>query len=118
MIVNLKTASQLAAGCEVPFVAVVLFLVFQLFVLKPPPAADSLNAESLIRPGADAAILHGIPGVLIHGLYDVSSPLDTAWQLSQRWSTSELHVLDDAGHGGGDTFISAIVGALNRFAAT
>jgi proline iminopeptidase len=59
-----------------------------------------------------------IPGVLIHGRYDVSSPLDTAGQLSQRWSTSELHVLDDAGHGGGDTFITAVVGALNWFAAT
>ena len=61
---------------------------------------------------------NGIPGVLIHGRYDVSSPLETAWRLSQRWSTSELHVLDDAGHGGGDTFITAVVGALNRFAAT
>ena len=66
---------------------------------------------------SDAATLNGIPGVLIHGRYDVSGPLHTAWQLSQRWSTSELHVLDDAGHGGGDTFIPAVVGALNRFAA-
>jgi len=29
-----------------------------------------------------------------------------------------FRVLDDAGHGGGDTFITAVVGALNRFAAT
>jgi hypothetical protein len=36
---------------------------------------------------------------------------------SQRWSSSQLYVLDDAGHGGGDTFIAAVVGALNRFAA-
>jgi proline iminopeptidase len=77
--------------------------------------AAFLGEDQLLR---DAAILNGIPGVLIHGRYDVSSPLDTAWQLSQRWSTSELHVLDDAGHGGGDTFITAVVGALNRFAAT
>ena len=56
--------------------------------------------------------------MLIHGRYDVSSPLETAWRLSQRWTTSRLHVLDDAGHGGGDTFIAAIVGALNQFAAT
>ena len=77
--------------------------------------AAFLAEDQLLR---DAAILHGIPGVLIHGRYDVSSPLNTAWQLSQRWSTSELHVLDDAGHGGGDTFITAVVGALNRFAAT
>ena len=77
--------------------------------------AAFLGEDQLLR---DAATLNGIPGVLIHGRYDVSSPLETAWQLSQRWSTSKLHVLDDAGHGGGDTFITTVVGALNRFAAT
>jgi proline iminopeptidase len=77
--------------------------------------AAFLGEDQLLR---DAVTLNAIPGVLIHGRYDVSSPLDTAWQLSQRWSTSELHVLDDAGHGGGHTFITAVVGALNRFAAT
>ena len=30
--------------------------------------------------------LNGIPGVLIHGRYDVSGPLETAWRLSQRWT--------------------------------
>jgi proline iminopeptidase len=78
--------------------------------------AAFLEEDQLLR---DAASLNGIPGVLIHGRYDVSSPLlDTAWRLSQRWSTSELHIIEDAGHGGGDTFIAAVVDALNRFAAT
>jgi proline iminopeptidase len=84
-------------------------------VRAPGHHAAFLGEDQLLR---DAATLHGIPGVLIHGRYDVSSPLDTAWQLSRRWSTSELHVLDDAGHGGGNTFITAVVGALNRFAVT
>jgi proline iminopeptidase len=43
----------------------------------------------------------------------VSSPLETAWRLSQRWSTARLHVLDDAGHGGG-TFSAAVAGALGE----
>jgi proline iminopeptidase len=77
--------------------------------------AAFLEEEQLLR---DAAILDGIPGALIHGRYDVSSPLETAWRLSQRWSTSRLYVLDDAGHGGGDSFVGAVVGALNRYAAT
>jgi proline iminopeptidase len=63
-----------------------------------------------------AAGLDGIPGVLIHGRYDVSSPLETAWQLSRHWKTSRLIVLDDAGHGGGDRFVSTVIDALNRFA--
>ena len=75
--------------------------------------AAFLEDDQLIR---DAAILNGIPGVLIHGRYDVSSPLDTAWRLSKAWTTSRLHVLDDAGHGGGETFLPLVVGALNEFA--
>jgi len=43
----------------------------------------------------------GIPATLIHGRYDVSSPLDTAWHLHQAWPGSALRVLGDAGHGGG-----------------
>jgi proline iminopeptidase len=73
-----------------------------------------LDESQLLR---DAAILNGIPGLLIHGVYDVSGPLETAWRLSQQWSTSQLHILDDAGHGGGDTFLPTVIDALNRFAA-
>jgi len=65
----------------------------------------------------DAAILNGIPGVLIHGRYDVSSPLETAWRLSKNWVTSKLCVINDAGHGGGEAFIGAIVDALTQFAS-
>jgi proline iminopeptidase len=76
--------------------------------------AAFLEENQLIR---DAARLNGIPGVLINGRYDVSGPLVTAWQLSQRWTTSRLHVLDDAGHGGGRDFMPLVLGALNDFAA-
>jgi proline iminopeptidase len=45
--------------------------------------------------------LAGIPAVLVHGRHDVSSPLDTAWQLHRSWTRSSLVVVDDGGHGGG-----------------
>jgi proline iminopeptidase len=73
-----------------------------------------LEEDQLIR---DAAKLNGIPGVLIHGRYDVSSPLMTAWRLSQRWPTSRLYILDGAGHGGGNEFMPLVLGALKEFAA-
>ena len=76
--------------------------------------AAFLEEDQLIR---DATKLNGIPGVLIHGRYDVSGPLVTAWQLSQRWTTSRLRILDDAGHGGGKEFMPLVLGALNEFAA-
>ena len=74
--------------------------------------AAFLEEDQLIR---DAAKLNGIPGVLIHGRYDISGPLVTAWQLRQRWTSSRLHILDDAGHGGGKEFMPLVVGALKDF---
>jgi proline iminopeptidase len=71
--------------------------------------AAFLEEEQLLR---DAPMLDGIPGFLIHGRYDVSSPLETPWRLSQRWSTSHLHVLEDTGHGGGAAFLAAVTDAL------
>lgn len=52
------------------------------------------------------------PGVLIHGRYDVSGPLDTAWDLHRAWSASRLVVCDDAGHGG-TSMTTAMVAALD-----
>lgn len=45
--------------------------------------------------------LDGIPGVLVRGKYDVSSPIETPWRLTQVWRTAELVEVNDAGHGGG-----------------
>ncbi len=71
-----------------------------------------LDDDQLLR---DAPRLDGIPGVLIHGRYDVSGPLETAWRLSQRWRSSRLHVIEEAGHGDGDAFLAAILDALAEF---
>lgn len=60
-----------------------------------------LGEEEILRR---ASTLDGIPGVLVHGKYDVSGPLVTAWELAKVWPTSRLHALDDAGHGTGDSF--------------
>jgi proline iminopeptidase len=73
--------------------------------------AGFLEEDQLLR---DAATLNGIPGTLIHGRWDLSSPLETPWRLSREWRTSRLHVLDDAGHGGGDSLLQAIVDALGE----
>jgi proline iminopeptidase len=65
----------------------------------------------------EAPRLEDIPGVLIHGHLDISSPVDVAWQLARAWPGSELVVVDDAGHGAGHpSTIAAILDATNRFA--
>eukprot|EP01013_Petalomonas_cantuscygni_P036940 TRINITY_DN67681_c0_g1_i1.p1 TRINITY_DN67681_c0_g1~~TRINITY_DN67681_c0_g1_i1.p1 ORF type:complete len:330 (+),score=52.91 TRINITY_DN67681_c0_g1_i1:927-1916(+) len=42
--------------------------------------------------------LKDIPGVIVHGRYDVVTPLSTAWALSKAWPKADLHVIPDAGH--------------------
>lgn len=44
--------------------------------------------------------LGGIPGVLIHGRHDVSSPAITPWRLHKAWPGSQLHIVESEGHGG------------------
>jgi proline iminopeptidase len=73
--------------------------------------AAFLDDDQLLR---QAPRLDGIPGALIHGRRDVSGPLETAWRLSRRWSGSRLIVLEDAGHGGGDGFMVALLGEIER----
>ena len=41
-----------------------------------------------------------VPGVLIHGRRDISSPSITAWDLHRRWPRSQLFIDEGDGHGG------------------
>lgn len=46
-----------------------------------------------------ARVLKGrIPGVIVHGRYDVVTPLSSAWALKKAWPDAELHIIPDAGH--------------------
>lgn len=42
--------------------------------------------------------LNNIPGILIHGRYDVVTPLSSAWALQKAWSKARLHIVPGAGH--------------------
>lgn len=66
---------------------------------------------------ANAAKLHGIPGVIIHGRYDVCTPLQNAWDLHRVWPEAALHIIADAGHTGTEPGIAdAMVRATDGFA--
>lgn len=56
-----------------------------------------LGPDELVR---NADRLAGIPGWLIHGRLDISSPLDAPWRINRAWPGSHLVVIDDEGHGG------------------
>ncbi|MEZ5818544.1 MAG: prolyl aminopeptidase [Hyphomicrobiaceae bacterium] len=47
---------------------------------------------------AEAFRLSDIPGVIVHGRYDVVTPLKSAFDLKAAWPRAELIVVPDAGH--------------------
>ena len=47
---------------------------------------------------AHADRLADIPGVIVHGRYDVCTPFRNAWDLKQAWPRAELRLVPDAGH--------------------
>lgn len=57
---------------------------------------DSFLAENQIL--RDVHKLKNIPGVIVHGRYDMVCPIESAWDLHQAWPEAELQIIPDAGH--------------------
>lgn len=58
--------------------------------------------------------LDGIPGFIIQGRYDMICPMKQAWVLHNAWDSSELFLVQGAGHSAGEPGISsALVKAGN-----
>ncbi len=58
--------------------------------------------------------LDGIPGFIIQGRYDMICPMKQAWDLHNAWGSSELYLVQGAGHSAGEPGISsALVKAGN-----
>lgn len=56
-----------------------------------------------------------IPGVIVHGRYDMVCPLDNAFALSEAWPQAELRIIRDAGHSASEP---PIIDALMRAVET
>lgn len=65
-----------------------------------------------------AGVLSDIPGIIIHGRYDVVCPVDQAWDLHQAWPQAQLQIVGDAGHAASEPGIAAaLVEATRSMAA-
>ena len=76
---------------------------------------DSFIEENQIVLHAD--VLEKIPGIIIHGRYDMVCPLDNAFALHNVWTNSELQIIRDAGHSSREPgIVDALVRATNTMA--
>jgi proline iminopeptidase len=75
-----------------------------------------LEDGALIR---EAGALRGIPGVIVNGRFDLQSPLGAAWAIHRAWPSSDLVVVENAGHAASHPGITGeLVRATDRFART
>ncbi|WP_018686319.1 prolyl aminopeptidase [Actinokineospora enzanensis] len=75
--------------------------------------AGWLTEDQLLR---DAHRLHGIPGRIVQGRYDIVCPPVTAWALARLWPDARLTLLPQAGHSTGDPgMIEALRAATDEF---
>jgi proline iminopeptidase len=68
---------------------------------------------------AQAPTLRRIPAHIVHGRYDMCTPLASAWALKQAWPEVQLDIIPDAGHsslepGIVDALVRATDGMLNK----
>ena len=76
--------------------------------------AGWLEEGQLLR---DAPKLKGIPGVIVHGRYDMPCPARIAWQLAKAWPEAEFHLIEGAGHAASEPgILDRLICATDRFA--
>ncbi|HEY7886263.1 MAG TPA: prolyl aminopeptidase [Cellvibrionaceae bacterium] len=65
----------------------------------------------------NATRLAGIPGVIVHGRYDMVCPLENAFALQKAWPEAELQIIRDAGHASREAgIVDALVRATDNMA--
>ena len=70
--------------------------------------------DQLLR---DAHKIADIPGVIVHGRYDVVCPIQSAWELHKAWPKAELIVSPASGHSAFEAEnVDALVRTTDRFA--
>ncbi|NLH81848.1 MAG: prolyl aminopeptidase [Phyllobacteriaceae bacterium] len=69
--------------------------------------------DQLLR---DVHRIRHIPGVIVHGRYDMCTPMVNAWDLKKVWPEVDLRIVDDSGHAVTEPgLVAEMVGASERF---
>ncbi|PZQ80341.1 MAG: prolyl aminopeptidase [Ancylobacter novellus] len=65
----------------------------------------------------NAHLLTGIPGVIVHGRYDMPCPARYAWELHKAWPEAEFHIIEGAGHAYWEPgILDRLIRATDKFA--
>ena len=65
----------------------------------------------------DAHKLEGIPGVIVHGRYDMPCPARYAWELHKGWPEAEFFLIEGAGHAYSEPgILDRLIYATDKFA--
>jgi proline iminopeptidase len=65
---------------------------------------------------ARAGLLRDIPGVIVHGRYDLCTPVTIAWDLHKAWPEAELNIVPDSGHAMTEPgIVEALLRATEKF---
>jgi proline iminopeptidase len=99
-----------------------------------PPVTEPLRANMLSMPRLEAHYMQHrcfmraneliesvprfrhVPGVIVHGRYDMLCPVEGALELAKAWPEAQLFIVPDAGHAATEPGIRRqLVAATNRF---
>lgn len=59
-----------------------------------------------------------VPGIIVHGRYDMVCPVDQALLLQQHWPAARLEIVPDAGHSASEPSLErALVAAVQALAS-
>lgn len=73
-----------------------------------------LEEGQLLR---DAHRLKGIPGLIVHGRYDMPCPARYAWELARAWPDAEFFLVEGAGHAYSEPgILDRLIYATDKFA--
>ena len=73
-----------------------------------------LEPGQLLR---DAHKLHGIPGTIVHGRYDMPCPARYAHALDKAWPEADFHLIEGAGHAFSEPgILDQLIRATDRYA--
>ncbi len=73
-----------------------------------------IKADQILR---EVYKLEKIPGIIVHGRYDMICTLDNAYVLQQAWPKSELYIVREAGHVSSEPgIVDALINATEKMA--